>query len=396
MRIIHVTDCYLPRLGGIELQVHDLACRQVALGHRVTVLTVTAPAAGGAGRSPLEVVRWHRRGAGPERVDYRKAFLAAPHLAEDLAAFDAVHTHVSVFSPLAMLATRAAARRGVPTVATVHSMFARSEHHLANLRRVTAWADLPAVWTAVSAVAAEPIQRVVGDRAPVSVLPNGVDPGRWQVAHQPGDGTTLRVAVVSRLARRKRVSALMEILRQAHSRLPAGKALAVTVLGDGPERGSIERYLRRHGMGWVRLLGRRDRDSIRSVFARSDLFVAPATLESFGIAALEARCAGLPVLARSGTGVQDFIEEGREGWLAGSDRALADILVRLAGQPHELARVAAHNRASAPRISWESVLAACEEAYSQAAEMHEREWPARRAGRDDFAPAGPSGVAAAG
>ncbi|HEY3605375.1 MAG TPA: hypothetical protein VGL04_11950, partial [Sporichthyaceae bacterium] len=46
LRIAHVTDFYLPRCGGIELQVRDLATRQVAAGHRVTVLTSTPRPAG--------------------------------------------------------------------------------------------------------------------------------------------------------------------------------------------------------------------------------------------------------------------------------------------------------------------------------------------------------------
>ena len=35
MRIAHVSDAFMPRLGGIERQVHDLALRQLAAGHEV-------------------------------------------------------------------------------------------------------------------------------------------------------------------------------------------------------------------------------------------------------------------------------------------------------------------------------------------------------------------------
>ena len=73
----------------------------------------------------------------------------------------------------------------------------------------------------------------------------------------------------------------------------------------------------------VELPGRMDRSGIRELYRRADVYIAPATLESFGIAALEARCAGLPVLARRRTGIADFIADGVEGLLAGNDRALA-------------------------------------------------------------------------
>jgi len=49
VRIAHVTDFYLPRLGGIEMHVSDLALRQVEAGHEVEVIT-SSPAGGEADR----------------------------------------------------------------------------------------------------------------------------------------------------------------------------------------------------------------------------------------------------------------------------------------------------------------------------------------------------------
>ena len=71
-------------------------------------------------------------------------------------------------------------------------------------------------------------------------------------------------------------------------------------------------------------------DAVRAEMARSDVFVAPASLESFGIAALEAHAAGLPVVGRLGTGLSDFIEDGRSGNLVDGDRSMTDVLVRMA------------------------------------------------------------------
>ena len=41
MRIVHVSDCFAPRTGGIETQVGDLARHQARAGHEVHVLTAT-------------------------------------------------------------------------------------------------------------------------------------------------------------------------------------------------------------------------------------------------------------------------------------------------------------------------------------------------------------------
>ena len=102
--------------------------------------------------------------------------------------------------------------------------------------------------------------------------------------------------------------------------------------------------------GWVELPGRLPRTEIRALYERADLFVAPATLESFGIAALEARCAGLPVLARTAGGIGEFVGARPDGLLAGSDGDLVRDLVRLAADPAERERMAV--TAGGSRSTW--------------------------------------------
>jgi glycosyltransferase involved in cell wall biosynthesis len=371
VRIAHVSDCYLPRLGGIEWQVHDLAQRQAAAGHDVTVITSTAGSGsdstvvggtvvrvGGTTRKP-ETIRYRRSARGPRMIEAGK--------------FDVVHVHASAFSPLAFLTARRAARLGIPTVATLHSLWAGAAPLFHAADRLTGWASWPVEWSAVSNVAAGALRRVLRSRAGVSVLPNGVAPETWVVEPVPGDPGELRVTAVMRLAHRKRPLQLAEILRKAQEGLPTGCRMHVKIIGDGPEKARLERYLRRHGMsGWVSLPGRLSRDDIRSAFARSDVFVAPASLESFGIAALEARCAGLPIVALSGTGVQDFITHDVDGWLVGSDEAMAETIAGLAVSREALDRVKAHNRSVPPSVTWSSVLESCDSLYESAARRQGR------------------------
>jgi glycosyltransferase involved in cell wall biosynthesis len=144
----------------------------------------------------------------------------------------------------------------------------------------------------------------------------------------------------------------------------------VVLVGEGPLRGRLERLVRRYGLeDCVELAGRLDRSAIRELYRRADLYVAPATMESFGIAALEARCAGLPVLARRRTGIADFVEHGVAGLLASSDRELAAALGAAAGSPELRGRISAHNRAHVPEVGWADVLQLCELEYKVAAEL---------------------------
>lgn len=373
MRIAHVTDCYLPRLGGIELQVHDLAQRQAA-HHDVTVLTTTVGEDGLPVLERDEVIRVASRRGEAEKIRYRSSQRGRGVLLAG--GYDLVHVHASSFSPFAFLAAHDASRRGIPTVATVHSLWAKATPLFLGADVLSGWGDWQVVFSAVSNAAGAPLRRILGPRGEVTILPNGIDPAEWRVPHDGGEPGRLRLAVVSRLARRKRILPLLGIVDSVRRQLPRGISLQVEVLGEGPQRARVERYLQDRSMDWVRLRGRCSRSEIRDTFARSDLFVAPAKLESFGIAALEARSAGLPIIALSGTGVEDFVAHGREGWLVGSDAAMAYTIASLARSPEMLRRVAVHNRVVPPSISWPEVMRRCDALYRRAAMMHDRTWPA--------------------
>jgi glycosyltransferase involved in cell wall biosynthesis len=220
--------------------------------------------------------------------------------------------------------------------------------------RFHAW---PAVWTAVSDVAARPLRRMLGHQADVHVLPNGVDVASWHVRPVPREPDDVVALAVMRLTGRKRGLPLLKVLRAAREQLPADVRLRTMIIGDGPKRSDLERFLVRNGMTEdVVLAGRRPRADVRRALARADVFLAPAILESFGIAALEARCAGVPVLARAESGTVEFIRHGQEGLLADSDAAMATALAELAADPVTRARIAAHNRSVAPESDWDSVL----------------------------------------
>jgi glycosyltransferase involved in cell wall biosynthesis len=366
MRILHVTDAYLPKQGGIEVQVHDLAVRQLLAGHDVSVMTCAPgsspdPVQAPDGDPEPEVHRLRTPWGRVRRTNdliYRHYRRTWP---------DVVHAHLSVLSPLAILTVRAAARAGVPVVATLHSLWwwATPLYWIAD--RLLTWSGWQVHWSAVSELAAEPLRAATSRRAEVTILPNGVEPGAWAVEPVERDPDDVVVVSVMRLAARKRPRALLSVVRRARARLPQGVRLRVLVVGDGPLLERLTRDVHRLGLaGVVTLVGRMEREQIRDLYRRADLYIAPAILESFGIAALEARCAGIPVIARRQTGIADFIHQHEHGLLAASDAGLATALVELASSPLTRARMAARNRHCAPETGWADVLQRCELAYKSA------------------------------
>ncbi|WP_347592132.1 glycosyltransferase family 4 protein [Acrocarpospora sp. B8E8] len=360
MRILHVSDCYLPRLGGIEVQVADLIRSQREAGHEVVVATATPgePLPGVrrlVARMPFDLPV-HPRGTG--------------HLIRLMTASrpDVVHVHTGAVSPFAWMGVRAAHRAGLPTVVTVHSMWDPVTQGLYRaLRALGDWHRWGLVATAVSEAAARPIRSVAGPRVPVHVVSNGLDLSGWGPSGPVPSGDPVHIVAVGRLAPRKQPVRLLKLLAATRARVPAEVAMRATIVGDGPARGSMERYLRAHGMDWVHMPGRYTRDQIRDLLAVADVFVAPAPRESFGLAALEARAAGVPVVARAQSGVADFVRPGKEGLLGRSFDELVGSVARLARDPQLRTSIAEHNRETAPvRCSWPAVLEGFDRCYALA------------------------------
>ena len=372
MRIAHVSDCYLPRTGGIETQVRALALRQAADGDDVRVVTAT-PGHDGvfAGDDIVDGLTVHRVAAHlPFELPIHPRTRHEVGELLDRHPVDVVHVHAGVISPFAWGAIRAAAKRRLPVLVTVHSVwgplarpgFAASDA----LGRWTRWG---VVLSAVSRVAAEHVAAAVPGAGEVLVVPNGIDPADWYVHPLPRVPGELRVVTVMRMAPRKRIQPLVRVLEVAVTTLAPRVALKAVLVGDGPERGGAEKWVRSHGLSdAVRFTGRLDHSEILDVFANSDVYVQPSVKESFGLAALEARTAGLPVVARSQTGTTEFVHEGVEGLLAETDGGLVSALVRLGRDRELLDQLALHNRSTPPEQAWPHVLEIVRDAYRVARE----------------------------
>lgn len=368
MRIVHVSDCYLPRTGGIESQVSDLAAHQVAAGHEVHVLTATLGAAGERGGvvDVVDGVHVHRLGA---RMPFALPVTpSGPRLLR--AAFrevqpDAVHVHAGVLSPFAYDGARIAMALNLPVAITWHCMLDGVVGSLRAAVRLAGWDHAAAALSAVSSAAAGRVREVF--EVPVSIVPNGMDLRLWTPAGADVRSGPVHLVSTMRLAPRKRAVPLVELVGAAAARLPVG-SLRMTLIGSGPEQHRVEALVRRSGLeGVVTLAGRLTRDEIRTAYADADVFLAPAELEAFGIAALEARASGLAVVARRGTGIEEFVEDGVDGLLAVDDDDMTEAVMRLVQDDGLLASIRSHNRSVRPAFDWDVVLAAAESEYSRAA-----------------------------
>jgi glycosyltransferase involved in cell wall biosynthesis len=365
VRIAHISDCYLPRTGGIETQVRGLALAQAARGDEPVIMTAT-PGDGTihSGRDLVDglvVERLAVRLPGDLPVHPRTRAGVCALLAEH--PVDVAHVHVGATSPFAWGALRALAELDLPTVVTVHSVWgplSRGGYRAA--RGLLVRPNL--VVSAVSSMAASAVGDALGTS--VAILPNAIDPAPWRRGEPvPRIDGVLRVVTVSRIAPRKRIGALLKALARAQVLVGPTTRIEATIIGDGPQRALAERTARRLGLA-ATFTGRLDAARIREVFACSDAFVQASVRESFGIAALEARTAGLPVIARAQAGTSEFIDDRVEGLLAADDSSLASAVALLASDPALGERIAAHNASVSPEQTWDHACSRASALYADA------------------------------
>jgi glycosyltransferase involved in cell wall biosynthesis len=223
----------------------------------------------------------------------------------------------------------------------------------------------PVLWTAVSRVAAAEVAGRLPGEHEVHVLPNAVEVGPRAATPTRADDAPVRLVSTMRIARRKRPLPLLRMLDTL--RRTTATPVHLTLVGDGPRRGRVEQWIQRHDAAdLVTLTGRREPAEVLDLLAESDAYVAPALLESFGLAALEARCVGLPVVGLAASGLTEFVTDGVEGWLAGSDARLVDRLRDVVEDPRLRRRVSEHNRLTPSELTWPHALVRTDAAYARA------------------------------
>ena len=353
MRILHLTDHYPPVLGGIETHVSELAGRQARRGDDVSVLTSTSATADGR----------HRDDTGPVMVRRARSTIEGRQV--DFASYDVVHAHLSVVAPFSSPLAARAARRGVPTIVTVHSLWNGMGPVPATAASLAGLRGAPVLWTAVSQVAAHQLARRLPRRSRVRVLPNAVDAEPRDRTPATRAGRPVRLVSTMRIARRKRPLQLLRMFDELRRTVPV--PLELTFVGDGPLRPSLERQVARAGLQEaVTVTGRVEPAEVLERLAEADVYVAPAVLESFGLAALEARCVGLPVVGQVASGVTEFVRDGVEGMLCGSDTEMVRRLRELVVDDELRVRMSEHNRTVGSTMTWAASLSRHDATYAAA------------------------------
>lgn len=365
MHILLVNYEYPPVGGGAATATAAMARELVRLGHKAVVLTGSYKgAAARVDESGVLVRRVASRRGAADRSNIVEMFsflLSGLACAPGVAREYGIDTAIVFFSlpcgPIGLLLRRLCGIRYVVSlrggdVPGAESSLEWLHTLLTPIRRLILRSSVAVVTnsTALKSLAER------ADDMPVHVIPNGVDAGFFspEERSEPESEGPFRIAFVGRLRQQKNVSFLLERLTSF-----APGEIRLQIIGDGPDRRSLEGYAQRHGINnaitWHGWLGAKE---LRNVYRNVDCLVNVSLYEGMSNAILEAMACELPVIASRGTGSDAAVEHGVTGLLFDLGQP-ADFIVALKRLQQDRPFACQLGKAARARVlskfSWSSV-----------------------------------------
>jgi len=153
-------------------------------------------------------------------------------------------------------------------------------------------------------------------KKPIQVIPNFIDLKLYQGemncrrAQIAPEGQKI-ISHISNMRKVKRIPDIIEVFAKILKHEPA----VLLMIGDGPERERAEQQVRALGISeQVKFFGKTN--EVRRLLCMSDLFLLTSESESFGLVALEAMAAHVPVLSTNAGGIPEVNIHGETGFLS--------------------------------------------------------------------------------
>ncbi len=234
---------------------------------------------------------------------------------------DILHVHYAIpHASAAYMAKQILASQGIhiPIVCTLHGTDITLVGKDASFEPVITFAinESDAV-TAVSESLKNDTLEYFNVKRDIKVIPNFIDLKFFDSLQLNGirdrylqDGERL-IMHLSNFRKVKRVKDVVFIFAEIQEKVPS----QLLMIGDGPERNNVEKMCRDLGIcNRIHFLGKTKK--IEQFLVNADLFILPSETESFGLAALEAMAAGVPVISTNTGGLPEVNKHGFSGYLS--------------------------------------------------------------------------------
>jgi len=316
MKILHLVICL--DMGGQEIMICSLANQQHKNGHAICLGVLEYPGTLADRVEPLATWIGDQAHRGRRAALFSLVRFVRKHRIE------MIHSHgpqPHFYAVMAHLLT------GVPVVHTKHGRDYPDMPRRVLLNRVLSWFTRKIVAVSEDVAALARTHERVNPRK-VAVVRNGVDCTRYtQTAAPRSTRSSLTIGSVGRLSAAKNYALLLQAF--AAISIPEARMLLV---GDGPERGKLERLADELGIaGRVAFVGQQA--DPRPFYGQMDVFCLSSDTEGTPLTLLEAGACGLPSAVTDAGGNAEVVRDGVTGLVVpkADTAALATALERLCG-----------------------------------------------------------------
>ena len=387
MNILMISDVYFPRVNGVSTSIATFRGSLAALGHSCMLI---APDYLTAADDDAGIVRIPSRYLvlDPEdRILKAGEILSQEHELRNRC-FDLLHIQTPFIAH--HVGVKLARRLGIPAVETYHTYFEEYLYHyipflprpfLKSVARSLTRRQCNHVdAVVVPSCAMHEVLVNYGVRAPVSVIPTGIEPGdlppgsreRFCSTHGIEPARPMLVHI-GRVAHEKNIAFLLDVLCEVRRVVPD---VLLVIAGEGPalpslRRKALELELERN----VRFLGYLKRGpALSDCYCAGDAFIFASSTETQGLVLLEAMTLGVPVVSTAVMGTRDILAPGKGALVAGETMTdFADKVVRLLGDPVLRERLGREARDYAAGWSAEVMARRLVEFYREVIAMYGRE-----------------------
>jgi glycosyltransferase involved in cell wall biosynthesis len=387
MKILHVIPSLSVKEGGPSLALPVMARALSQQGIEVTIATTDDD-----GRGKRRTVALGQYTTDDQQIHYiyfrkntdfyKVSFQLWRWLVKHVAEFHAVHIH-ALFSYSSIVAALIARRERVPYV--VRPLGVLNQWGMTNRRRILKnlslrWIELPILRSASAIHYTSQAEQLEASLAhpgiaslPCAVIPLAIeavnpsaDSARFFAKFPEASGRPI-VLFLSRLDRKKGLELLLEAFARVRSSVD--RSLLV-IAGEGTPgyttslRARADALNLSHDIVWAGFLSG---DEKTAAFAAASIFVLPSFSENFGIAALEAVAAGVPVILSDQVALSDEIRDADAGLVVPCKaEPVAEAIITLLSCPERRRQVGTNAQHLAQsRFSAESVGQALKSLYQR-------------------------------
>ena len=189
--------------------------------------------------------------------------------------------------------------------------------------------------------------RNMGAKAPVEVVPNGVDLKNLKSQISKIKNKEEKIIITtSRLVRKNGMDVLIMAAAELKSIIP-NSSFIIQILGSGQEEKKLKALAKELKVeDVVQFFGHIEPEYVYGYLAGADIFVRPSRTEGLGSSFLEAMGAGLPIIGAPVGGIPDFLNDGETGLFCKVDdpKDLAEKIKKLITDEDLAKRIAENGR----------------------------------------------------